>query len=113
MWFIHACNDLVDMDKNSTSPFVLLRVCVCFCVCVQLSKPQKVCIPERYIDSEPEEPLSPQELEERHRKVERIKSILAKSRYRAAPPQEQYWEHVYVCVCVFVYLTPNTSLVCT
>ena len=82
-------------------------------MCVQLSKPQKVCIPERYIDSEPEEPLSPQELEERHRKVERIKSILAKSRYRAAPPQEQYWEHVYVCVCVFVYLTPNTSLVCT
>ena len=46
----------------------------------QLSTPQKVLIPERYVDSEPEETLSPQEVEERHRKVERIKSILAKSR---------------------------------
>uniref|UniRef100_A0A8D3DUV0 Pleckstrin homology domain containing, family A member 7b n=1 Tax=Scophthalmus maximus TaxID=52904 RepID=A0A8D3DUV0_SCOMX len=45
----------------------------------ELSKPQKVLIPERYVDSEPEEPLSPQEVEERHRKVERIKTILAKS----------------------------------
>ena len=33
------------------------------------------------MDPEPEEPLSPQEVEERHRKVERIKTILAKSRY--------------------------------
>uniref|UniRef100_A0A8B9KII3 Pleckstrin homology domain containing, family A member 7b n=1 Tax=Astyanax mexicanus TaxID=7994 RepID=A0A8B9KII3_ASTMX len=46
----------------------------------QLSKPEKVIIPERYLDFEPEEPLSPQEMEARHRKVERIKSILAKSR---------------------------------
>ncbi|XP_074522942.1 pleckstrin homology domain-containing family A member 7 isoform X20 [Halichoeres trimaculatus] len=45
----------------------------------ELSKPQKVLIPERYVDSEPEEPLSPQEVEERQRKVERIKNILAKS----------------------------------
>ncbi|KAM3624926.1 uncharacterized protein V6R79_003837 [Siganus canaliculatus] len=45
----------------------------------ELSKPQKVLIPERYVDSEPEEALSPQEVEDRHRKVERIKSILAKS----------------------------------
>ncbi|CAL8403572.1 unnamed protein product [Boreogadus saida] len=45
----------------------------------ELSTPQKVLIPERYVDSEPEETLSPQEVEERHRKVERIKSILAKS----------------------------------
>ncbi|KAL3065521.1 hypothetical protein OYC64_015650 [Pagothenia borchgrevinki] len=45
----------------------------------ELSKPQKVLIPERYVDSEPEEPLSPQEVEDRYRKVERIKSILAKS----------------------------------
>lgn len=47
----------------------------------QLSKPQKVLIPERYVELEPEEPLSPQEMEDRHRKVERIKSILAKSRF--------------------------------
>ncbi|XP_015231498.1 PREDICTED: pleckstrin homology domain-containing family A member 7 isoform X1 [Cyprinodon variegatus] len=45
----------------------------------ELSKPDKVLIPERYVDSEPDDPLSPQEVEERHRKVERIKSILAKS----------------------------------
>uniref|UniRef100_A0A673NG40 Pleckstrin homology domain-containing family A member 7-like n=1 Tax=Sinocyclocheilus rhinocerous TaxID=307959 RepID=A0A673NG40_9TELE len=47
----------------------------------ELAKPQKVAIPERYVDMDPEEPLSPQEMEARHRKVERIKSILAKSRY--------------------------------
>ncbi|XP_026176172.1 pleckstrin homology domain-containing family A member 7 isoform X5 [Mastacembelus armatus] len=53
----------------------------------ELSKPQKVLIPERYVDSEPEEPLSPQEVEERHRKVERIKGILAKSSVQnLAPP---------------------------
>uniref|UniRef100_A0A8C4HBX5 Pleckstrin homology domain containing, family A member 7b n=1 Tax=Dicentrarchus labrax TaxID=13489 RepID=A0A8C4HBX5_DICLA len=42
----------------------------------ELSKPQKVLIPERYVDSEPEEPLSPQEVEDRHRKVERIKNFV-------------------------------------
>uniref|UniRef100_A0A3B4CF01 Pleckstrin homology domain containing, family A member 7b n=1 Tax=Pygocentrus nattereri TaxID=42514 RepID=A0A3B4CF01_PYGNA len=47
----------------------------------ELSKPEKVAIPERYVDFEPEEPLSPQEMEARTRKVERIKNILAKSRY--------------------------------
>ncbi|XP_051570767.1 pleckstrin homology domain-containing family A member 7-like isoform X16 [Myxocyprinus asiaticus] len=52
----------------------------------ELSKPQKVAIPERYIDLEPEEPLSPQEMEARHRKVERIKSILAKSSVQNMPP---------------------------
>ncbi|KAK2853985.1 hypothetical protein Q5P01_006646 [Channa striata] len=52
----------------------------------ELSKPQKVLIPERYVDSEPEEPLSPQEVEERHRKVERIKTILAKSSVQNLTP---------------------------
>lgn len=52
---------------------------------MQLSKPQKVFIPERYVESEPEEPLSPQEVEDRHRKVERIKSLLAKSRWMKLP----------------------------
>ncbi|MED6277559.1 hypothetical protein CHARACLAT_014673 [Characodon lateralis] len=52
----------------------------------ELSKPQKVTIPERYVDSEPEDPLSPQEVEERHRKVERIKSILAKSSVQNIAP---------------------------
>ncbi|XP_029623576.1 pleckstrin homology domain-containing family A member 7 isoform X5 [Salmo trutta] len=45
----------------------------------ELAKPQKVLIPERYVDTEPEEPLSPQEVEARHRNMERIKNILAKS----------------------------------
>ncbi|KAM9765642.1 pleckstrin homology domain-containing family A member 7 isoform 1-T1 [Menidia menidia] len=52
----------------------------------ELSKPQKVLIPERYVDPDPEEPLSPQEVEERHRKVERIKSILAKSSVQNIAP---------------------------
>ncbi|KAI7814470.1 putative pleckstrin homology domain-containing family A member 7 [Triplophysa rosa] len=52
----------------------------------ELSRPQKVTIPERYVDQEPEEPLSPQEMEARHRKVERIKSILAKSSVQTMPP---------------------------
>ncbi|XP_061133240.1 pleckstrin homology domain-containing family A member 7 isoform X3 [Syngnathus typhle] len=52
----------------------------------ELSKPQKVSIPERYVDLEPEEPLSPQEMEDRHRKVERIKSILAKSSVQKLAP---------------------------
>ncbi|KAJ8340020.1 hypothetical protein SKAU_G00346530 [Synaphobranchus kaupii] len=52
----------------------------------ELSKPEKVCIPERYLDLEPEEPLSEQEKEARHRKVERIKSILAKSSVQNIQP---------------------------
>ncbi|XP_072517114.1 pleckstrin homology domain-containing family A member 7 isoform X3 [Salminus brasiliensis] len=52
----------------------------------ELSKPEKVIIPERYLDFEPEEPLSPQEMEARHRKVERIKNILAKSSVQNMPP---------------------------
>uniref|UniRef100_A0A8C9RYD2 Pleckstrin homology domain containing A7 n=1 Tax=Scleropages formosus TaxID=113540 RepID=A0A8C9RYD2_SCLFO len=52
----------------------------------ELSKPQKVCIPERYVDMEPEEPLSQQEMEARYRKVERIKSILAKSSVQSVQP---------------------------
>ncbi|XP_044048575.1 pleckstrin homology domain-containing family A member 7-like isoform X2 [Siniperca chuatsi] len=45
----------------------------------ELSKPQKVPIPERYIESDSEEPLSPEELEERSRRARRIKNLLAKS----------------------------------
>ncbi|XP_057687094.1 pleckstrin homology domain-containing family A member 7 isoform X2 [Corythoichthys intestinalis] len=52
----------------------------------ELSKPEKVLIPERYVDLEPEEPLSPEEMEDRHRKVERIKSILAKSSVQNLAP---------------------------
>ncbi|KAK1159810.1 hypothetical protein AOXY_G21234 [Acipenser oxyrinchus oxyrinchus] len=52
----------------------------------ELSKPDKVLIPERYVEMDPEEPLSLQEMEARHRKVERIKSILAKSSVQNVQP---------------------------
>ncbi|OCT83553.1 pleckstrin homology domain-containing family A member 7 isoform X3 [Xenopus laevis] len=45
----------------------------------ELSMPDKVAIPERYIEMEPDEPLSLDELEARRRKVEKIKNILARS----------------------------------
>ncbi|XP_040195475.1 pleckstrin homology domain-containing family A member 6 isoform X4 [Rana temporaria] len=46
----------------------------------ELSTPNKVLIPERYLDMEPESPLSQEELQEKQRKVERIKTLIAKSR---------------------------------
>ncbi|XP_062418986.1 pleckstrin homology domain-containing family A member 7-like [Pungitius pungitius] len=55
----------------------------------QLSKPQKVPIPERYVESDPEEPPGPEELEERSRRAQRMKNLVAKSSFgsaRAAPP---------------------------
>ncbi|XP_075281548.1 pleckstrin homology domain-containing family A member 7 isoform X5 [Opisthocomus hoazin] len=45
----------------------------------ELSKPEKVAIPERYVELEPEEPLSTEELAARQRKAEKIKNILTKS----------------------------------
>ncbi|XP_063802524.1 pleckstrin homology domain-containing family A member 7 isoform X3 [Pseudophryne corroboree] len=45
----------------------------------ELSTPDKVEIPERYIEMDPEEPLSREELDARYRKVEKIKNILARS----------------------------------
>nr|XP_057932539.1 pleckstrin homology domain-containing family A member 7 isoform X3 [Doryrhamphus excisus] len=45
----------------------------------ELSKPQKVPIPERYLEPDPEEPLSPEEEEERSRRTQRIKNLLSKS----------------------------------
>uniref|UniRef100_A0A8D3BBJ6 Pleckstrin homology domain containing, family A member 7a n=1 Tax=Scophthalmus maximus TaxID=52904 RepID=A0A8D3BBJ6_SCOMX len=54
-------------------------------ISLELSKPRKVPIPERYVESDPDEPASPEELEERSRRAERIKNLLAKSRYPAGP----------------------------
>ncbi|XP_059806177.1 pleckstrin homology domain-containing family A member 6 isoform X15 [Hypanus sabinus] len=45
----------------------------------ELSTPDKVLIPERYIEFEPELPLSPEEIKEKQKKVERIKTLIAKS----------------------------------
>uniref|UniRef100_A0A8D0CEP3 Pleckstrin homology domain containing A7 n=1 Tax=Salvator merianae TaxID=96440 RepID=A0A8D0CEP3_SALMN len=57
----------------------------------ELSKPEKVAIPERYIEMEPEEPLSPEEQAARHRKAEKIKNILTKSSMHnlQAPAQDK------------------------
>ncbi|XP_011474088.1 pleckstrin homology domain-containing family A member 7 isoform X8 [Oryzias latipes] len=52
----------------------------------ELSMPDKVFIPERYVESDPEEPPSPEELQERSRRAERIKSLLTKSSYQNMQP---------------------------
>lgn len=51
-----------------------------------LSTPDKVFIPERYIDLEPDMPLSPEELKEKQKKVERIKTLIAKSSMQNVVP---------------------------
>ncbi|XP_070482593.1 pleckstrin homology domain-containing family A member 7 isoform X22 [Equus przewalskii] len=45
----------------------------------ELSKPEKVSIPERYVELDPEEPPSLEELRARYRKAEKIRNILARS----------------------------------
>ncbi|XP_058883690.1 pleckstrin homology domain-containing family A member 5-like isoform X14 [Acipenser ruthenus] len=52
----------------------------------ELSTPEKVLIPERYIESDPEEVLSPEESADKQKKVDRIKSILAKNSMQNAVP---------------------------
>ncbi|KAF7224168.1 pleckstrin homology domain-containing family A member 5 isoform X19 [Nothobranchius furzeri] len=45
----------------------------------ELSVPDKVLIPERYIESDPEEPLSPEQEADKRKKVDRIKALIAKN----------------------------------
>lgn len=52
-------------------------LCVVF---LQLSVPDKVLIPERYVESDPEEALSPEQEADKQRKVDRIKALIAKNR---------------------------------
>ncbi|XP_073681495.1 pleckstrin homology domain-containing family A member 6-like isoform X7 [Garra rufa] len=52
----------------------------------ELSLPDKVVIPERYLDIEPSTPLSPEELREKQKKVERIKTLIAKSNLQNVVP---------------------------
>ncbi|XP_073772811.1 pleckstrin homology domain-containing family A member 6 isoform X34 [Danio rerio] len=52
----------------------------------ELSMPDKVLIPERYLDMEPNTPLSPEELREKQKKVERIKTLIAKSNLQNVVP---------------------------
>ncbi|XP_025030203.1 pleckstrin homology domain-containing family A member 7 isoform X2 [Python bivittatus] len=55
----------------------------------ELSKPEKVAIPERYVEMEPEDPLTPEELAARHRKAEKIRHILTKSSMHNLQPPSQ------------------------
>uniref|UniRef100_A0A8C9V0B7 Pleckstrin homology domain containing, family A member 5 n=1 Tax=Scleropages formosus TaxID=113540 RepID=A0A8C9V0B7_SCLFO len=45
----------------------------------ELAKPTKVHIPERYVEAEPEEVLSPEEEADKQKKVNRIKTLIAKN----------------------------------
>ncbi|XP_078076890.1 pleckstrin homology domain-containing family A member 7 isoform X2 [Mustelus asterias] len=56
----------------------------------ELSKPDMVLIPERYIEMEPEEPLTSEECEARRRKVQKIKNILSKLSYQNVQPGVNY-----------------------
>ncbi|KAK3536856.1 hypothetical protein QTP86_027030 [Hemibagrus guttatus] len=52
----------------------------------ELSAPEKVLIPERYLDIDPSTPLSPEEEREKQKKVERIKTLIAKSNLQNIVP---------------------------
>ncbi|XP_034851304.1 pleckstrin homology domain-containing family A member 7 isoform X1 [Mirounga leonina] len=52
----------------------------------ELAKPEKVSIPERYVELDPEEPPSLEELQARYRKAEKIRNILARSSVCNRPP---------------------------
>lgn len=45
----------------------------------ELSVPEKVLIPERYVESDPEEALSPEQEAGKQKKVDRIKALIAKN----------------------------------
>ncbi|XP_063071455.1 pleckstrin homology domain-containing family A member 6 isoform X2 [Engraulis encrasicolus] len=53
----------------------------------ELLAPEKIVIPERYLDVEPSTPLSPEEVREKQKKVERIKTLIAKSNLQNVVPQ--------------------------
>lgn len=53
----------------------------CVSCLLQLMAPDKVLVPERYLDLEDNTPLSPEELREKHKKLERIKTLIAKSKW--------------------------------
>ncbi|KAM9361785.1 pleckstrin homology domain-containing family A member 6 [Symphorus nematophorus] len=52
----------------------------------ELTAPDKVLIPERYLDVEDNTPLSPEEQKEKQKKLERIKTLIAKSNLQNMVP---------------------------
>ncbi|MGH0156380.1 UNVERIFIED_CONTAM: hypothetical protein FKN15_062500 [Acipenser sinensis] len=75
-----------EVDVTSTRSFKFLGVNVVILLLFQLSTTEKVLIPERYIESDPEEVRSPEESADKQKKVDRIKSILAKNSMQNAEP---------------------------
>ncbi|XP_051917487.1 pleckstrin homology domain-containing family A member 5-like isoform X8 [Hippocampus zosterae] len=57
-----------------------------FNVVRELSVPDKVIIPERYVESDPEEALSPEQEADKQRKVDRIKALIAKNSMQNTMP---------------------------
>ncbi|XP_077452017.1 pleckstrin homology domain-containing family A member 5-like isoform X15 [Stigmatopora argus] len=57
-----------------------------FNVVRELSLPDKVLIPERYVESDPEETLSPEQEADKQRKVDRIKALIAKNSMQNTKP---------------------------
>ncbi|XP_058500635.1 pleckstrin homology domain-containing family A member 5-like isoform X14 [Solea solea] len=68
----------------------------------ELSVPDKVLIPERYIESDPEEALSPEQEADKQKKVDRIKALIARNSMQnvlpstALSPEEETEEEVTV-----------------
>ncbi|XP_029909873.1 pleckstrin homology domain-containing family A member 5-like isoform X1 [Myripristis murdjan] len=68
----------------------------------ELSVPDKVLIPERYVESDPEEMLSPEQEADKQRKVDRIKALIAKNSMQnvlpsvALSPEEEAEEEATV-----------------
>lgn len=68
----------------------------------ELSVPDKVLIPERYVETDPEEALSPEQEAEKQRKVDRIKALIAKNSMQnvlpgmTLSPEEEVEEEVTV-----------------
>ncbi|XP_030221221.1 pleckstrin homology domain-containing family A member 5 isoform X10 [Gadus morhua] len=52
----------------------------------ELSVPDKVVIPERYVESDPEDAPSPEQEADKQRKVDRIKALIARNSMQNAPP---------------------------
>lgn len=70
----------VERPSKQCKLFSLRDVPASFFSPLQLSVPDKVLIPERYVESDPEEVLSPEQEADKQRKVDRIKALIVKNR---------------------------------
>lgn len=70
---IHSLSNYTGIRGSQNNKFIC-------CAFLQLSVPDKVLIPERYVESDPEEVLSPEQEADKQRKVDRIKALIVKNR---------------------------------